>query len=105
MPDEVIRAVNSLVPISDFNKGKANKIFENIQDNGYKLVVKNNKPVCVLITPKRYEEMIRIIEEKNVSPKGDKSTDEKPFEERKREFFYSANSESGFIKAKRNVID
>lgn len=55
--------INSIVPISRFNKGEANKIFSEVSKTGYKVVVKNNKPTCILITPERYEEMMEIIED------------------------------------------
>jgi PHD/YefM family antitoxin component YafN of YafNO toxin-antitoxin module len=54
--------INSIVPISRFNKGEANKIFEEVTQNGYKIVVKNNKPTCVLINPETYQEMVEVIE-------------------------------------------
>ena len=54
--------LNALVPISRFNKGEANKIFEEVDTNGFKIVVKNNKPTCVLITPEKYEAMMEVIE-------------------------------------------
>jgi len=54
--------LNSIVPISRFNRGEAGKIFEEVNSSGFKIVVKNNKPTCVLITPKKYEEMIETIE-------------------------------------------
>ncbi len=55
--------LNSLVPISRFNKGEANKIFDEVKDVGYKIVVKNNSPACVLIDPEKYQEMMEIIED------------------------------------------
>jgi len=55
--------LNSIVPISRFNKGEANKIFVEVSKSGYKIVVKNNKPTCVLITPQTYQEMIETIED------------------------------------------
>ena len=58
--------LNAIVPISRFNKGEANKIFDEVNKNGYKIVVKNNKPTCVLITPERYREMEEIIENYNL---------------------------------------
>lgn len=58
--------LNAIVPISRFNKGEANKIFDDVNKNGYKIVVKNNKPTCVLITPERYREMEEIIENYNL---------------------------------------
>ena len=59
----VIGVMNSLVPISRFNKGEANKIFEEVKETGFKIVLKNNSPTCVLITPETYEEMLETIEE------------------------------------------
>ena len=58
--------LNSIVPISRFNKGEANKIFDEVNKSGFKIVVKNNKPACVLITPETYQEMIEMIENYNL---------------------------------------
>ena len=55
--------MNSLVSISRFNKGEANKIFEELKETGYKIVLKNNTPTCVLLTPELYEEMVETIED------------------------------------------
>lgn len=55
--------LNSLVPISRFNKGEATKIFEEVKDTGYKIVLKNNNPTCVLLSPEKYEQMLEIIED------------------------------------------
>lgn len=54
--------LNSIVPISRFNKGEASKIFDEVNKNGYKIVVKNNKPACVLITPETYQEMVEALD-------------------------------------------
>jgi PHD/YefM family antitoxin component YafN of YafNO toxin-antitoxin module len=61
-----VRAVNiidSIVPISRFNKGEANKIFNEVKTSGIRIVVKNNTPECVLISPKEYQEMIEQYED------------------------------------------
>ena len=50
--------MNRIVPITRFNKGEASKIFEEIKTDGTKVVLKNNDPVCVLITPDEYEAML-----------------------------------------------
>lgn len=55
--------LNSLVPISRFNKGEANKIFEEVRETGFKVVLKNNTPACILLNPELYERMIETIEE------------------------------------------
>lgn len=58
--------LDSIVPISRFNKGEANKIFDEVNKSGYKIVVKNNKPTCVLIKPEIYLEMVETIENFNL---------------------------------------
>ena len=55
--------LDALVPITRFNKGEANKIFDEVRLTGYKIVVKNNAPACVLLTPESYQEMLNIIDD------------------------------------------
>ncbi len=59
-PKDLLKAI---VPISRFNKGEANKIFSEVSTAGTKIVVKNNKPTCVLIAPEKYDEMMETIED------------------------------------------
>jgi PHD/YefM family antitoxin component YafN of YafNO toxin-antitoxin module len=54
--------LHSIIPISRFNKGEANKIFDEVGVSGYKIVVKNNKPTCVLLSPEKYEEIMEALE-------------------------------------------
>lgn len=61
-PHFISGAINSLIPISRFNKGEANKIFEEVRETGFKIVLKNNTPTCVLITPEAYEQMLETLE-------------------------------------------
>lgn len=53
-----IDVLNSIIPISRFNKGEANKIFSEVKTFGPKIVVKNNVPECVLISPTEYQSML-----------------------------------------------
>lgn len=55
--------LNSTVPITSFNKGLAGKIFDSVKATGIKIVMKNNQPECVLLSPKEYVKMIDIIED------------------------------------------
>ena len=55
--------MESIVPITRFNRGEANKIFEEVSEYGAKVVLKNNVPTCVLINPERYEEMVEALED------------------------------------------
>ncbi len=61
MPKISLRsAIQNSVPISNFNKGMAGKIFADVRSNGPKVVIKNNNPECVLMSP---EEYISILDE------------------------------------------
>lgn len=53
--------LKTMVPISRFNKGEANKIFDEVAATGTKIVVKNNKPACVLISPAQYESLMEML--------------------------------------------
>jgi len=53
--------MNSMIPITRFNKGEATKIFEEVELSGTKIVVKNNKPACVLVSPSQYEKLMEMI--------------------------------------------
>ncbi len=55
--------INTIVPISRFNRGGAGKIFDEVKKTGIKIVLKNDIPACVLITPERYDEMVRQLED------------------------------------------
>jgi prevent-host-death family protein len=48
-----------IVPTTEFNRGKASKIFEQVQEDGLKLIVKNNTPVCVLLSVSEYDNLIK----------------------------------------------
>ncbi|MDR0930083.1 MAG: type II toxin-antitoxin system Phd/YefM family antitoxin [Oscillospiraceae bacterium] len=54
--------LDALVPISRFNKGEASKIMDEVQHAGYKIVVKNNVPACVMVSPERYKQMMERVE-------------------------------------------
>ena len=55
--------MNFIVPITRFNRGEASKIFDEVEENGFKIVIKNNIPACVLVKPARYEEMIEMLDD------------------------------------------
>lgn len=55
--------LDSIVPITRFNRGEASKIFDEVDARGVKVVLKNNDPVCVLVQPERYESMVDALED------------------------------------------
>ena len=50
------------VPISRFNKGEAGKILDELNSSGIKVVMKNNIPAGVLLSPERYLEVMEAAE-------------------------------------------
>lgn len=57
----VVNMMNAMVPITRFNKGEAAKIFDEVESTGTKIVVKNNRPACVLISPAQYEMLMELL--------------------------------------------
>ena len=55
-------ALKNTIPISLFNKGMAGKIFKSVKENGSKVVMKNNVPECVLMSPESYLAMTEKLE-------------------------------------------
>lgn len=59
-----VRSVmESIIPITRFNRGEANRIFDEVSETGVKVVLKNNVPTCVLVDPERYETMVDALED------------------------------------------
>lgn len=57
----VFNVMKSIVPITRFNKGEASRIFEEVQAGGPKIVMKNNRPACVLMSPEKYESLMEML--------------------------------------------
>ena len=58
-----VNILESIIPISQFNKGQANKIFSDVKKHGTRIVVKNNIPECILISPQNYQKMLEEYED------------------------------------------
>lgn len=55
--------MDAIVPITRFNRGEASRIFDEVKESGFKIVLKNNTPACVLVQPERYEAMVEALED------------------------------------------
>lgn len=55
-------AIENTIPISQFNRRLAGKIFDEVKLYGAKVVMKNNTAECVLLSPDEY---IRLLDEIN----------------------------------------
>lgn len=55
--------IGASVPISRFNRGEAGKVFREVHKTGIKVVYKNNRPECVLLSPETFEEVREALED------------------------------------------
>lgn len=53
----VLSAIENIVPISQFNRGLAGKIFSDVKKHGPKVVIKNNSAEAVIVSPAEYVEI------------------------------------------------
>lgn len=61
--DNDMKTIIETVPITKFNRGQAGKIFGDVKKtNNVKLVIKNNEPEVVILSPKTYNEIISVYE-------------------------------------------
>lgn len=58
----VLSAITNTIPITQFNRGLAGKIFNEVKQCGAKVVMKNNTAECVLLSPDEY---VRLMDELN----------------------------------------
>ena len=74
--------LQSLVAISQFNKGQAAKIFDRLHSEKELIVLKNNQPSAVILSPEEYTRLTEIEEDyfllleanRRIEENGDKKT-------------------------------
>ena len=59
----VYETLNSLVSITQFNKGQASRIFDRLHTEKQLIVLKNNVPSAVIISPEEYIRLSEIAED------------------------------------------
>jgi len=62
MMQSAVSIMNSLVPITQFNKGQAARIFDRVRTERQLVVLKNNAPSAVIMSPEEYERLAEIEE-------------------------------------------
>lgn len=70
----VMGMMKTIVPITRFNKGEANKIFDEVETSGTKIVMKNNKPACVLLSPAQFESLMEMLSDYLLYSEAEKRT-------------------------------
>ena len=54
--------LQSLVPITQFNRGQASRIFDRLRTERQLIVLKNNQPSAVILSPEEYSRLTEIEE-------------------------------------------
>lgn len=54
--------LNNLVSVTMFNQGQASKIFNRLQDEKQIIVLKNNVPTAILLSPDEYDWLLNLAE-------------------------------------------
>ena len=54
--------LNNVVSVTMFNQGQASKIFNRLQDEKQIVVLKNNIPTAVLLSPDEYDRLLSLAE-------------------------------------------
>ena len=49
--------LNSLIPITQFNRGQASRIFDRLRAESQLVVLKNNQPAAVILSPEEYNRL------------------------------------------------
>ena len=55
--------LQSLIPVSQFNKGQATKIFDRLRSEKELIVLKNNQHSAVILSPEEYMRLMEIEED------------------------------------------
>lgn len=54
--------LHCLIPITQFNRGQASRIFDRLRTEKQLIVLKNNQPSAVILSPEEYERLSEIEE-------------------------------------------
>lgn len=55
--------LQSLIPITQFNRGQASRIFDRLHTERQLIVLKNNQPSAVILSPEEYARLAEIEED------------------------------------------
>lgn len=63
MYNNLFNVSNLIVPMVRFNKGEAGKVFDELERDKTKIVVKNNNVEAVMLEPKYYDDIMQKLED------------------------------------------
>ena len=56
-------SLDSLVPITQFNRGQASRIFDLLHTENQLIVLKNNQPAAIILSPSEFQRLSEIEED------------------------------------------
>ncbi len=59
---QVQQLLKSFVPVTMFNRGKASQIFDRLHNENRLIVLKNNQPSAIILSPTEYDRLTEIEE-------------------------------------------
>lgn len=54
--------LSAIISITRFDKGEADKIFSEVKKSGTQVVIKNDVPECILMSPQNYQKIMEELE-------------------------------------------
>ena len=62
--NNIMKTLIETVPITKFNRGQAGRIFGDVKKtNNTKVVIKNNEPEVVILSPQEYNKLVSVYEQ------------------------------------------
>ena len=55
--------LDSLVPITQFNRGQASRIFDRLHTENRLIVLKNNQPAAIILSPSEFQRLSEVEED------------------------------------------
>ena len=55
--------LDSLIPITQFNRGEASRIFDRLHSESRLIVLKNNQPAAIILSPSEFQRLSEIEED------------------------------------------
>ena len=55
--------LDSLVPITQFNRGQASRIFDRLHNENQLIVLKNNQPAAIILSPSEFQRLSEMEED------------------------------------------
>ena len=55
--------LDSLIPITQFNRGQASRIFDRLHTENQLIVLKNNQPAAIILSPSEFQRLREIEED------------------------------------------